>query len=349
MMSATSLLAFMSIPFFLSGVSFQKICWPLRLLQVAFFISHTVYICRRLRSKFQDGLWSLEALTYTVFLTCCFSTNVTLIFRCKKIGELLSIHWSSIKISSQRFLIVKTFVLSLVCLLVIAGKITETDFYFPRRHYSLAHHSYLCFEEALVCSFIYTGSFVYISFFDLMFMTVLQILSQLQNKPSKSLKTVIARIDYCLDLLEDCDRTINLIPFLALTSIFFKTSNTAVSFDQKGRLGFSQSFIRPLYLSTSAIEAAVVIALVFWTERQMRQINRLVIRTLRLIKLVEDNENSIDKLTVIHSLENLSKFSPTAASVVRLDRSLLLSFASSVLTFTVMFRSLGETAPKIHP
>lgn len=138
-----------------------------------------------------------------------------------------------------------------------------------------------------------------------------------------------------LESMSEFDNIFSLSPLLSLTDIFVSTSVMVVNVSREVNTANITSLMRFVY------NIVWMFGVVLFIHRKQESLMKESQQVRKVI--LTQKPPCILSASFISQLDSFSSMKMTAWSLFPLDKSLILSFAASVMTFTVLFLQLSST------
>ena len=187
--------------------------------------------------------------------------------------------------------------------------------------------------ENLSQSFIITSLAVYLAFFKLVYIFVCRQLFSIDKYLKKSQTADLIQVCDCLcntiTVMKKFDKIFSLVPLIWFSYLF------AYASDQAMLIRWMKSPTILIFTVSFLIEFLSVCLAVLFMSSQRNSLHQETIKVER--HLLNVKGDSFIKSRVMANLESISSFKMTAWNMFYLEKSLLLSYIGTVMTFSILF------------
>ncbi|KAI1304990.1 hypothetical protein HDE_01622 [Halotydeus destructor] len=165
------------------------------------------------------------------------------------------------------------------------------------------------------------------------------------NKPriGPDYKTFLIQLHKLVLCKTEFDSVMSILPMLALSYIFTGTAGYVLYMRSKAFSEYGDSFLGEVFLCL--VNLAAILILVFMIEHYNCK-TRSSVRIAKFYLATQDSCEHNYKFLLINELDQLAKFEYTLWSMAKLNKQSILTFSSSLITFTVLFSQLAFDSSK---
>jgi hypothetical protein len=140
------------------------------------------------------------------------------------------------------------------------------------------------------------------------------------------------------------ERLFNIIPFIVLAIAFITIPSTLANIARKAKSAEFSTLRNVYYICQNSANCFVILLLVYYASKSREKASNAVEQMIEVIH--KRNINSLytnGSQAVIDALKSYADFSFTGWYLFKMNRSLILTFLSAIISFSVLIIQLGSS------